>query len=90
MSFSATQSFSIVCLLYRSRNMTRRCLYDHTLQKNNRLADVERHLLVSLAVQYETDGLDCQRGQTGSLDSFVSAKVVKTDYLAAIKPVMTG
>ena len=51
---------------------------------------MERHLLVSWAVQYETDGLDCQRGQTGSLDSFVSAKVVKTDYLAAIKPVMTG
>ena len=40
-------------------------------------------------MQYETDGLDHQYGQTGCLDSFVSAEGVKTDYLAATKTVLT-
>jgi predicted NBD/HSP70 family sugar kinase len=46
-------------------------------------------LPISWALPYEPNGLDCQRGQTGCLDNFISAKVVKSDYLAATKTVLT-
>ena len=36
-----------------------------------------------------TYGLDYQRRQTGCHDKFISAKVVKSDYLAATKTVLT-
>ena len=51
--------------------------------------DAGRHLQFSWALLYEATGLDCQRGQTGCLDNFISAKVVKSDYLAATKTVLT-
>ena len=65
-------------------------MFGHTLRKkSNRLARVRKYLSVSWALQYKPDGLDCQREQTGCFDSFISAKVVKTDYLAATKTVLT-
>ena len=40
-------------------------------------------------MQYEADGLECQRGQTGYLGVFIFTKDFKTDYLDATKAVLT-